>query len=62
MAGMTFITAFTGANFRTSAMAMAKEFDVSSEVINLGTSLFFFGFLFGPVVSWTHFRVVWATA
>lgn len=50
LAGMTFVTTFTSAIFSTSVNATAREFHASTEAMTLGTSLFLFGFSFGPVI------------
>ena len=50
LAGMTFVTTFTSAIFSTSVDLTAKEFNSSTEVMAMGTSLFLLGFTFGPVL------------
>lgn len=50
LAGMTFSTTFTSAIFSTCINATADEFDTSTEVMTLGTSLFLLGFSLGPIL------------
>ena len=50
LASMTFVTTFTSAIFSTAVRATAEEFDASTEVMNLGTSLFLLGFTCGPML------------
>lgn len=47
---MTFAVAFASSVFSTATIATAKEFNVSGEVMVLGTSLFVLGFAFGPII------------
>ena len=47
---MTFIVTFASSVFSTATKVTAKEFNTSSEVMTLGTSLFVLGFAFGPIV------------
>ena len=50
LAGMTFVTTFTSAIFSTAITGTSKKFEVSTEIMTLGTSLFLVGFTFGPIV------------
>lgn len=54
MALMTAWITFASSVFSTATMVTAKEFDVSTEVMTLGTSLVVFGFAVGPLV-WSPF-------
>jgi DHA1 family multidrug resistance protein-like MFS transporter len=47
---MTFCITFASTVFSTATVATAKEFDVSVEVMTLGTSLFVAGFAIGPII------------
>ncbi|KAF2456447.1 MFS multidrug transporter [Lineolata rhizophorae] len=47
---MTFCITFASSVFSTATMATARLFEVSAEVMVLGTSLFVLGFSFGPIV------------
>lgn len=47
---MTFTVTFASSVFSTATDATAEEFNVSSEVMVLGTALFVLGFAFGPIV------------
>ncbi|KAJ5709784.1 hypothetical protein N7493_010075 [Penicillium malachiteum] len=50
MAMLTVWITFSSSIFSTATTATAKEFNVSSEVMTLGTSLALFGFAVGPLV------------
>lgn len=50
LASMTFITTFTSAIFSTAVEATSRKFQLSTEVMTLGTSLFLLGFGFGPIM------------
>lgn len=47
---MTFVITFASSVFSTTVQVTAQVFNVSSEVMILGTSLFVLGFAFGPIV------------
>lgn len=47
---MTFAVTFASSVFSTATIATAKEFNVSGEVMVLGTSLFVLGFAFRPII------------
>ncbi|KAB2571733.1 putative transporter [Lasiodiplodia theobromae] len=47
---MTFCITFASSVFSTATMVTAQVFNVSTEVMTLGTSLFVLGFAFGPIM------------
>lgn len=50
MASVTLVVTFASSVFSTATLVTAEEFNVSAEVMILGTSLFVLGFAFGPLV------------
>lgn len=50
LSSMTMWITFASSVFSTATMVTAKEFDVSTEVMTLGTSLVVFGFALGPLM------------
>ncbi|TKA83424.1 hypothetical protein B0A55_00368 [Friedmanniomyces simplex] len=47
---VTFCVTFASSVFSPGTLAAAQEFDVSDEVMVLGTALFVLGFAFGPII------------
>lgn len=47
---MTFAVTFASSVFSTAGAVTSDKFDVSQEVMVLGTSLFVLGFCFGPMI------------
>lgn len=50
LSSVTFCVTFASSVFSTATRAAAKEYDVSEEVMILGTSLFVLGFAVGPLI------------
>ncbi|KAF2144207.1 uncharacterized protein K452DRAFT_223480 [Aplosporella prunicola CBS 121167] len=50
MGMVTFTITFASSVFSTATMVAAQKFNVSTEVMTLGTSLFVLGFAFGPII------------
>jgi len=61
---VTFCVTFASSVFSPGTLATAQEFNVSDEVMVLGTALFVLGFAFGPVWSsaWCPLRLLLTAA